>query len=96
MLPKNRSPLHPGELLQELFIDEMGLSQTALAEHLELPPQRINEIVNGKRSISARMAWLLAGALGTTPQFWMNAQANFDLANNQPTESVEKLKVAKK
>ena len=72
MLPKNRIPTHPGEILLEDFLKPLGVSQVALAEHLDIPVQRINELVRGKRGVTPETAWLLAGALGTTPEFWIN------------------------
>ena len=84
MIPENRIPTHPGEVLLEEFLAPMEIPQTALAEKLGIPVQRINEIVNGKRGITPDTAWLLAGAFGTTPQFWMNLQVNYDLANARP------------
>lgn len=67
MLPTNRVPTHPGEILSEDFLKPLHLTQVALAEHLGVPVQRINELVRGKRGITPETAWLLAGALGTTP-----------------------------
>jgi len=69
-----------------------GLTQVKLAEHIGVPVQRINEIIRGKRGITPETAWLFAQAFGTTPQFWVNLQANHDLAKTQPTRSVPKLR----
>lgn len=91
MLPKNRIPTHPGEVLLEEFLKPLGVSQVALAEHLDIPVQRINEIVRGKRGVTPETAWLLAGALGTTPEFWINLQANHDLVRNRPKKKVRQL-----
>lgn len=95
MLPKNRIPTHPGEILLEDFLKPLGLSQVALAEHLEIPVQRINELVRGKRGVTPETAWLLAGALGTTPEFWINLQANHDLVRNRPKKKVRQLAAAR-
>ncbi|HEX9712756.1 MAG TPA: HigA family addiction module antitoxin, partial [Actinomycetota bacterium] len=84
MLPNKRVPTHPGEILSEEFLKPLGLTQVALAEHLEVPIQRINELIRGKRGVTPETAWLLAGALGTTPEFWLNLQANHDLAKARP------------
>ena len=84
MLPKNRIPTHPGEILLEEFLKPLGVSQVALAEHLDIPVQRINELVRGKRGVTPETAWLLAGALGTTLEFWINLQTNHDLVRNRP------------
>ena len=91
MLPKNRIPTHPGEILLEEFLKPLGVSQVALAQHLDIPVQRINELVRGKRGVTPETAWLLAGALGTTPEFWINLQTNHDLARNRPTNKIRQL-----
>ena len=79
MLPKNRAPAHPGETLERMFLNEMGVSQTDLAKHIKCKPGKINEIVNGKRGVTPEMALLLADAFGNSPQFWLNLQQNHDL-----------------
>jgi addiction module HigA family antidote len=91
MLPKNRIPTHPGEVLLEEFLKPLGLTQVALAEYLGIPIQRINELVRGKRGVTPETAWLLAGALGTTPEFWLNLQANHDLVRTRPKTNVRQL-----
>ncbi len=73
------SPIHPGELLQEEFLEPLGLSQYRLAKDISVPPRRINEIVHGKRSISADTALRLARYFGTTDRFWLNLQSRYDL-----------------
>lgn len=85
MLPENRIPTHPGVMLVEEFLAPAGESQSAFAKRLGIPLQRVNEIVKGKRGVTADTAWKFALALGTTPQFWMNLQANRDLALAKPT-----------
>ena len=79
MLPENRIPTHPGEILLEEFLNPLGLSQVAFAKHVGVPTQRINEIVRGKRGVTPDTAWLFAQAFGTTPEFWLNLQAAYDL-----------------
>ena len=79
MLPKNRPPTHPGEILLEEFLKPRGMSQSALSAHLEIPLQRVNTIVNGKRGITAETAILLARFFETTPELWMNLQTQYDL-----------------
>jgi len=91
MLPTNRIPTHPGEILIEEFLKPLGLTQVALAEHLGVPVQRINELVRGKRGMTPDTAWLLAGALGTTPDFWINLQSAHDLAVSRPRRKVSSL-----
>ncbi|RME49587.1 MAG: addiction module antidote protein, HigA family [Caldilineae bacterium] len=94
MIPENRLPTHPGEILLEEFLKPYGLSQAAFAEHLKVPVQRINEIVRGKRGITPKTAWLLAQALGTTPEFWLNLQNTYDLAKTRPAERIQPLEKA--
>ncbi len=79
MLPKNRRPTHPGEILLKEFLGPMGISQVKLAASLGIPVQRINTLINGKRGITAETALLLAKKLKTTPEFWMNLQNAWDL-----------------
>ena len=92
MLPEDRIPTHPGEVLLEDFLDPLGVTQKALAEHIEVPLQRVNEIVKGRRGVSPETAWLFADALGTTPEFWMNLQVLHDLARSRPDRDVGSLR----
>jgi antitoxin HigA-1 len=71
--------IHPGEVLLEEFLTPLGLSQNALARATGVPPRRINEIVLGKRSVTADTAIRLAAALGTSERFWLGLQADYDL-----------------
>lgn len=82
---------HPGEVLLEEFLKPMCLSQTDLARHLGVPIQRINELVRGKRGVTPETAWLLAQAFGTSPEFWMNLQMNYDLTSTSPPKGVKRL-----
>ena len=91
MIPRNGLPTHPGEMLLEEFLKPMALPQTELADKLGIPIQRVNEIVNGKRGITPETAWLLAGAFGTSPEFWMNLQTNYDLARARPEKKVARV-----
>ena len=79
MIPRHRAPTHPGEMLYEEFLVPKRMSQMDLSRKLGVPIQRINTLVNGKRGVTAETAWLLARALDTTPEFWMNLQAAWDL-----------------
>jgi addiction module HigA family antidote len=79
MLPKNRPPTAPGEMLLEEFLKPRRVTQVELASRMGVPIQRVNTIVNGKRGITAETAILLAEALDTTPEFWMGLQADYDL-----------------
>jgi addiction module HigA family antidote len=72
-------PIHPGEILQEEFLTPLGVSQYRLAKDTSVPPRRINEIVKGRRSISADTALRLARYFGTSEHFWLNLQTHFDL-----------------
>lgn len=76
---KKLAPIHPGEILAEEFLTPMAVSQYRLAKDIGVPPRRINEIVHGKRGISADTALRLGHYFGMTPQFWMNLQARYDL-----------------
>lgn len=91
MIPENRIPTHPGVILSLEFLLPLGISQVALASHLGVPVQRINELVRGKRGVTPDTAWLLSQALKTTPEFWMNLQTAYDLARSRPSRSVESL-----
>lgn len=71
--------IHPGEILLEEFLIPMGISQNALARAIGVPPRRINEIVLGKRGITADTALRLSRAFGTSEGFWMGLQADYDL-----------------
>ena len=71
--------IHPGEILIEEFLKPMGISQYRLAKDISVPPRRINEIVHGKRSISADTALRLGRFFGISAQFWLNLQTRFDL-----------------
>lgn len=72
-------PIHPGEVLMEDFIDGFGITQNKLAMSIGVPPRRINEIVHGKRGITADTAIRLARYFGTSDEFWMNLQSNYEL-----------------
>lgn len=74
------APVHPGEILLEEFLNPMGISQQQLARDTSVAPRRINEIVRGSRAITADTALRLARHFGTTERFWLNLQANYDLA----------------
>ncbi len=72
-------PVHPGEVLKEEFMKPLGLSANALARTLFVPANRISAIVNAERSVTADTALRLARALGTSPEFWLNLQKQYDL-----------------
>jgi addiction module HigA family antidote len=73
------APVHPGEILIEEFLKPLGISQYKLAKDISVPPRRINEIVQGKRSITADTALRLARYFGLSERFWLNLQSRYDL-----------------
>ena len=79
MKTKKTTPVHPGEILSEEFLIPMKLSQYRVAKEINVPPRRINEIVHGKRSISANTALRLGRYFGMSAQFWLNLQTHYDI-----------------
>ena len=73
------APVHPGEVLLEEFLEPMEIGQYRLAKDISVPPRRINEIVHGKRAVTADTALRLSRYFGTSDRFWLNLQASFDL-----------------
>ena len=88
-------PIHPGEILDEEFLKPLAISQYRLSKDIGVPPVRINEIVHGKRGITADTALRLAKFFGTTAEFWMNLQIHFDLEVQRgvSAEQLEHIKV---
>jgi addiction module HigA family antidote len=78
-MKKKLNPIHPGEVLWEEFLKPMGISQNRLALNIGVPPRRINEIVLGKRKITADTALRLAKFFGTSAEFWLGLQSQYDL-----------------
>lgn len=72
-------PIHPGEILLEEFLEPMGVSQYRLAKSINVPPRRINEIVHGRRAVTADTALRLSRFFGTSERFWLNLQMGYDL-----------------
>lgn len=91
MIPSNRVATHPEVILLKEFIEPLGLSQKAVATHIGVPVQRINEIIKGKRGVSPDTAWLLSEAVNTSPEFWLNLQAAHDLSLHKPEKHVQPL-----
>ena len=85
-LPSRRRPTHPGVILLELFLRDIPMSQAEAARRMDIPVTRVNELVRGKRGVTARSALRLGRLLGTTPMFWMNLQANWDPWHAQQEE----------
>ena len=79
MATRTLTPVHPGEILLEEFLEPMGISQYRLAKDISVPPRRINEIVHGKRSVTADTALRLSRYFGTSERFWLNLQTGYDL-----------------
>jgi len=99
MKQKSLPPIHPGEILMDEFLHPMGISQYRLAKDISVPPRRINEIVHGKRSITADTALRLGRFFTMSPQFWLNLQTRYDLEvtedqlNNRLDKEVHALKL---
>lgn len=91
MLSKKMNPLHPGEILLEEFLKPMNLSQNKLALDIRVPARRINEIVHGKRRVTADTAMRLAKYFKMSPQFWLGLQMDYDLdvAEDQIADRIE-------
>ena len=96
MLPKHRISTHPGEILQKEFLEPLSVTQAAFAKHIGVPFQRINEIVKGKRGITAETAWLFSKALGTSAEFWMGLQSAHDLTKHRLARPVKRLTVSRR
>jgi addiction module HigA family antidote len=79
MEKKMMSPIHPGEILMKEFLEPMGITQYRLAKDIGVAPRRINEIVHGKRAITADTALRLARYFATSEKFWMNLQTRYDM-----------------
>jgi addiction module HigA family antidote len=95
MLPKKRPPTHPGEMLLKEFLEPLGVTQKQFATHLGWTYARLNEIINGRRGVTAGSALVLGDALKTGPVFWMNLQRDWDLWNSlQQHEKIPPLKKA--
>ena len=88
-------PVHPGEILMEEFLEPMGLSQNRLARDIGVPPRRVNEIVLGRRRITADTALRLAHYFNMSPQFWLGLQMDYDLdlEEDRLSAGLEEIKV---
>lgn len=76
-------PVHPGEILKEEFLDPLGLSQRAFARSIDVPPNRVSEIIRGRRNITGDTAIRFSLALGTSPEMWLRLQARYELEKAQ-------------
>ncbi len=91
MIPLNRVPTHPGEILLAEFLEPLNLTPANFARHVDVPLQRINEIIRGKQAVTPEIAWLFAQAFKTSPEFWLNLQQYHDLALYRPSRHIEPL-----
>jgi len=88
-VPTHRQPTHPGIILLEEFLEPMEISQTELAKAINVPYQRVNDLINGRRGITPATALRLAKFFGTTPDFWLNFQRRWELYRVQQKEGQE-------
>jgi addiction module HigA family antidote len=88
-VPTHRQPTHPGIILLEEFLEPMAMSQTELAKAINVPYQRVNDLINGRRGITPGTALRLAKFFGTTPDFWLNFQRRWELYRAQQKEGQE-------
>ena len=93
-VPSHRAPSHPGTMLLREFLEPLEMTQTELAERMEIPFQRLNSLVNGRRSVTPDTALRLAKVFGTTAGFWMNHQLRWDLvhAREKSAEVLDRIK----
>ena len=93
-IPTHRTPTHPGEMLLEEFLKPMGVTQRDLANAINVPYQRVNEIINGRRGITPSTALRLAKVFRVSPDFWMNIQLRWDLyfANKSESDALKSIK----
>ena len=89
MIKNGMRPIHPGEILREEFVEPLGLSANALARRLDVPATRLHEILKERRGITADTALRLARCFGTTAEFWMALQADYDLKTAKQTRAKE-------
>ena len=91
MLPKNGPPTHPGEMLLEEFLRPMSMTQTELADRIHVSFPRVNEIINGRRGVTPDTALRLSRLFGTSAEFWLNGQRNWDLWHALDSETASDL-----
>ena len=88
-IPTDREPTHPGSMLLHEFLQPLGITQRELAAAINVPFQRVNEVVRGRRGVTPSTALRLSRCLGTTPEFWMNLQLRWDLYRTQREEAAQ-------
>lgn len=91
-MTKLQVPVHPGEILKHEFLEEMGISAGRLARHINVPRTRIERLVKEETAMTVDTAQRLSKAFGTTVEFWMNLQLNYDLTSAQPDPDVGEIK----
>ena len=91
-LPLNRPPTHPGEMLLEEFLNPIGMTQVELAEKIDVSYPRVNQIVKGRRGVTPDTALRLSALFGTSPEFWLNGQRNWDLWHAMRAPSAKAIK----
>lgn len=94
MLPENRIPTHPGEVLEDEFLKPLGISSAQFAKHIGESTLLVNQIIRGQHAVTPELAWRFALALGTTPELWLNLQNSHDLALTQPKRQIARLEIA--
>lgn len=94
-LPEERPPTHPGEMLRREFLEPMGMTQRELADCMDVHLPRVNELINGKRSVTPQTAAMLARVFETSERFWLNLQSAHDLYELRNSESWEKVENVK-
>ena len=95
MIPENRIPTHPGQILSEEFLRPIGATREELSKRLDMPVQHVHEIIEGERGITPDIAMLLSQALNTSPEFWLDLQNAHDMAlADSPSGRLEQLGVA--
>lgn len=95
-LPTDRPPTHPGELLLEEFLRPLGITQVSFSKVIDVPLQRVNEIIKGKRGVTPDTALRFEAALGASAQFWLNAQTAWDLWHQLHSPEAAELKKIKR
>jgi len=93
MLKREMPPVHPGEILKTLFMDELGIGVKQLAQNLDVTPKTVSALVNGHQGISVEMALRLSKALGTSSDIWINLQKDFDLWKARDLVNLDKVRI---
>lgn len=89
----NLDPIHPGRILKQECMEPLNLTEALLAKKIDVAPASINRLINGKQSITVKMAYKLAKAFGNTPQFWLNLQTQYDITINKDKINLDMVEV---